>query len=228
MFNISCLLEKSNYRRKVEWINWGKLSWSYYKANLVSEAKTTYSQDDGLSKISYWRNNNSWIANEDTKYYYLPQVPASLWYLKPHCWAKATSASLLLYKYCTIWGTQASSSLYVGTVTILLYFKTLTGFPVSKSLSTLTTFTVNNICRREENCWEGKPFVDIECMLGILPGGGITIFWFCVVTELFVHGCPNTRNKSSSLKPSKLNLPSCRNSVRVSRYSLICSDDGFY
>ena len=114
-----------------------------------------------------------------------------------------------------------------GTVTILLYFKTLTGFPVSKSLSTLTTFTVNNICRRGENCWEGKPFVDIEGMLGILPGGGITIFWFCVVTELFVHGCPNTRNESSSSKPSKLNLPSCRNSVRVPRYSLICSDDGF-
>ena len=54
--------------------------------------------------------------------------------------------------YFTIWGTQASSSLYVGTVTILLYFKTLTGFPVSKSLSTLTTFTVNNICQRGENC----------------------------------------------------------------------------
>ena len=129
--------------------------------------------------------------------------------------------------YCTIWGTQASSSLYVGTVTILLYFKTLTGFPVSKSLSALTTFTVNNICRRRENCWEGKPFVDIEGMLGILPGGGITIFWFGVVTELFVHGCPNTRKESSSSKPSKLNLPSCRNSVRIPRYSLICSDDGF-
>ena len=60
----------------------------------------------------------------------------------------------------------------MGTVTTLLYFKALTGFPVCKSISALTTFTVNNIRRCGENCLEGKPFADREGMLGILPGGG--------------------------------------------------------
>ena len=121
----------------------------------------------------------------------------------------------------------ASSSLYMGTVTTLLYFKTLTGFPVCKSISALTTFTVNNIRRLGENCWEGKPFADIEGMLGILPGGGITTFWFGVYIALFLHGCPNTRKESSSSKPWKLNPPSCGNSVRIPRYSLTYIDDGF-
>ena len=49
-------------------------------------------------------------------------------------------------------GTQVSSLLYVGTVTTLLYFKALTGFPASKSTSALPTSTVNNIRRRGENC----------------------------------------------------------------------------
>ena len=177
--------------------------------------------------MTYWGNNNSWIANEEMKNDHLPRVPSSSWYFRPHDWTKATSTSLLLCTYYTTWGTQASSSSYVGTVTTLLYFKALTGFPICKSISALTTFTVNNIRRRGENCWEGKPFVDIGGILGILPGGGITIFWFGVDIELFVHGRPNTRKESSSSKPSKLNLPSCGNSVRIPWYSLIYTDDGF-
>ena len=35
-------------------------------------------------------------------------------------------------------------------------------------------------------------YIYIEGMLGILPGGGITIFWFGGDIALFVHGCPNT------------------------------------
>ena len=61
-------------------------------------------------------------------------------------------------------------------VTTLLYFKALTGFPVCKSISTLTTYTVNNIRRRRENCREGRPFANVKGILGILPGGGITTF----------------------------------------------------
>ena len=153
-------------------------------------------------------------------------VLSSSWYLRSHHWTKATSTSLLLCTYCKIWGTQASSSLYLGTVTTLLYFHALTGFPDCKSTSTLTTFPVTNICRRGENCWEGKPFVDIEGMSGIPPGGGITIFWFGVDIALFVHGCPDTRKECWSSKPLKLNLPLCGTSVRISRYSLIYTDDG--
>ena len=41
-----------------------------------------------------------------------------------------------------------------------------------------------------ENCWEGKPFVNIEGMLGILPGGRITIFRFGGDIALFVLGRP--------------------------------------
>ena len=94
-------------------------------------------------------------------------------------------------------------------------------FSCLQTISALTTFTVNNIHWCGENCWEGKPFADREGMLGILPGGGITIFWFGVDIAFFVYGSPNTRKESSSSKPSKLNLPSCGNSVRIPRYSLI-------
>ena len=76
------------------------------------------------------------------------------------------------------------------------------------------------LLRRKTICW-------YRGYVRNTPWWWYNLFWFGVVTELFVHGCPNTRKESSSSKPSKLNLPSCRNSVRIPRYSLICSDDGF-
>ena len=141
----------------------------------------------------------------------LPVIPFSYWYLRPQDWTKATSTSVLLCTYFTIWGKRASSSFYMGTVTTLLYFKVLTGFSVCKSIFALTTFTMNNICQGGENCWDRKSFIDINGMIGILPGS-ITIFWFGVDMASVVHGWSNTRKESSLSKPSKLKLPSCGNS----------------
>ena len=141
-----------------------------------------------MSKLSSWRNNNSWIANEDIKNHYLPRVPSS----SQNTWLgegyiNITSSLHVLHNMgytnfiLIIYGYSYHTVVFQGInwFSCLQIYICPKYFYREQYLSTWGT-----LLRRKTICW----YVDIEGMLGILPGGSITTFWFAVDLALFVHG----------------------------------------